>query len=490
MRNDRKLQGILLGGLIVQILYCITAVGFYHPDQHFQIIEFSSYQLAEASGATSVWELAAQIRPTLQVYLFSAFVKTCRLIHIYDPYVQLTLLRLVFGLLAWGIFNRIAFHYFRNHKSILYLVLLLINLSCILPYTRTLYSSEIAAAVVFFSAVVLYDAKKNNTGYGYILLTGLLFSLAFYLRFQMAFGIAGFGIWMLLIERKYNKLIPLAAGFIGGIAINILLDYQFYHQFVFTPYRYYDVNIMQGKAADFGTSSATRYFFMLIAVIGCPPLSIFLFYYACRGIIRQYYQALVWVTLFFIVGHCFVGHKEERFLFPVLNVLPVITGWGLAAFVQYYRTAKNGIHHFLKVIIDFSIAVNMLVLILGIFNTYSQTVEFTRRLTNKFKDTTVTVYCPARIPFETESGLPLTFYRRHYPNMNLIKFYNRDSIRYVGKGFVATTFNEIKGQLPLYDSLGYKPVMYSSTLLWKINLFLQSKKMNTINDIWVLYKKE
>ncbi len=158
---DAKCKWILFAGFIVQILYCITAVGFYHPDQHFQIIEFSSYQLGEHNSATSVWELAAQIRPTLQVYLFSAFVKGCRLVHIDNPYMQLTVLRLIFGLLVWGVFNRVAIHYFRDNKKVLWLVLLLVNLSWTFPYTRTLYSSEIASAIVFFGAVVWYDAKKT-----------------------------------------------------------------------------------------------------------------------------------------------------------------------------------------------------------------------------------------------------------------------------------------------------------------------------------------
>jgi hypothetical protein len=32
-------------------------------------------------------------------------------------------------------------------------------------------------------------------------------------------------------------------------------------------------------------------------------------------------------------------------------------------------------------------------------------------------------------------------------------------------------------------------LMYSSKTLWDINRFLLSKKISTINDIWVLYRK-
>ncbi len=322
------------------------------------------------------------------------------------------------------------------------------------------------------------------------MLTGLLLSIAFYLRFQMAFGIAGFGVWMLLFKRKYKKLLPLAAGFAAGITINLLLDYQFYHQFVFTPYRYYDANIIQGKAADFGTSSFVRYIIMLVLVIGIPPLSIFLFYYSVKGCVKQYQQPLVWATVFFIIGHCLVGHKEERFLFPVLNILPVIAGWGLPFFIKYYQIAKRGIRIFLRIIIGFSMVLNLLVLILLIINPYSQTVEFSRKLTKELVDKTATVYCLSRTPFETESGLPLTFYRRSNVSINLIKIDSNDSVRYLKNAFVATTYNQVKDNFPMLDSLGFKPVFYSSALLWQINRFLQSKKINTINDIWVLYKKE
>src|SRR5580704_7781483 len=93
--KDTRLRLILLAGFIIQVVVCITAIGIYHPDQYFQIIEFSSYQLNRASAAGHVWEFAAQLRPTLQVYLFSGYYKLCSGLGIHDPYVQLELLRLL-----------------------------------------------------------------------------------------------------------------------------------------------------------------------------------------------------------------------------------------------------------------------------------------------------------------------------------------------------------------------------------------------------------
>ena len=484
---DPRIRWLLAVSLLTQLLFCITQVGFLHPDQHFQLIEFSSWQLGNPSGATSVWELTSQIRPTLQVYLFSAFVEVCQFLHVDDAYMQLLILRILFGLVGFALFNFIAFHYFKDERRQLFLVLLLLNFSWTLPYIRTLFSSEMASSIVFFGAILLYELKKERTLY--LIVIGFLFSLSFYFRFQMAFALVGFGIWMLLIEKSYARLVPMGVGFAIGVGLNVVLDYYFYHQLVFTPYSYYRVNITEGKAAEFGTSSFLFYVVMLTLVVGTPPLSVFLFYYSLKATLKQYRQPLVFAVVFFIVGHSFVGHKEERFLFPVLNVMPIIVGWGLPAFIQYYQTHIN-VQGFLKGILYISLSLTVITLLFFVLNPYSQSLEFSRKLTNEFKGSTPTIYCLNRTPFETENHLPLTFYRRSALNLNLVRINNADSVRQLKNGWFATTYNDAKDKLPLIDSLGFKPQLYSSTAFWKINQFLQSKNVNTINEIWVLYKKE
>src|SRR5579859_377175 len=162
VRNDSRLRLLLLASLLVQVGICLTAVGIYHPDQYFQIIEFSSYQLHRPSAAGHVWEFAAHLRPTIQVYLFSAYYSVCTLLGIHDPYGQLTLLRLLFGLALFVLFNVICLYYFRDDRRVLFLVLLILNFSWILPYTRTLYSSEMLSSFLFFGALFLYDVARGG----------------------------------------------------------------------------------------------------------------------------------------------------------------------------------------------------------------------------------------------------------------------------------------------------------------------------------------
>ncbi|MBL7738263.1 MAG: hypothetical protein JNK14_03530 [Chitinophagaceae bacterium] len=492
--NDRKLRYILLAGLIVQIIVAFTATGSYHPDQHFQVIEFSSYQTGEPNGAAAVWEFHNPIRPTVQIYLFSAWHKVMGFLGITDPYSELTILRIVLGLFMFVLFNAIALYYFRNGKrNTLYLVLLILNFSWFLPYTKVLFSSEIMSALFFFGALLWYDRKKNNNpGFAFLLLIGFLFSLSFYLRFQAGFFLAGFGIWLVWFGKKASHIWPLATGFIIGALLNTWLDYAFYHRLVITPYEYYYSNIVNKRAASFGTSSFLRYIGLFIAVMSVPPLSIFLLYYAIKGFFKNYKHILFLTTMVFIIGHCLVGHKEERFMFPVLFVLPVWIGWGLPAFESYYSSCKKGIRYFINGVLILSIALNFTLLALLIFNPYAQSIHFTEQLHQRFEngDSPVTIYYLKRSPFETPGKSPYTFYERRFKKTTMIRVNDLDSVKLLQDNthYIVTTYDEINGRR-IVDSLGYKPILYSSKLLWKINGFLHAKKMHPINDIWVLYKK-
>ena len=494
VQKDRKVQLILAGGLVIQLITCFTAIGFYHPDQHFSIIEFSSWQLGKESGVSYVWEFDHHVRPSLQVHLFSAYYTICTFFGIQDPYAQLTILRVILGLAMLTVFNLLSLYYFKNEKpKVLYSVLLIMNFSWMLPYTRTLFNSEIASSLFLFGTFFLYEIKKDKSpGWLFLMLIGFLFGLSFYFRFQMGFAIAGFGLWMLFVEKKYSRILPIAAGFTIAVLLNTYLDYRLYGEWSLTPYEYFYSNINEGRAAQFGTSSFVRYIGLLIAVITAPPLSLILFYYGCKAIVKKYRQPVCIAVLLFIVSHCLVAHKEERFLFPVFNALPLVVGFGLPYLFDYYERCRKWIAVLFKTALIITIVLNTAVLILFAIIPYSQSVYFTSQLKNEFNGQPVTIYYLFRSPYTTPGGSPLVFYKKEARNLELKKVTYMDSVRSLNGHdiFLAVTYNDLKQGRSMLDSLGYKPVRYSSKFLWNINEFLASKKLNTINDIWVLYKKE
>ena len=494
IRNDRNLQFILFFAFAIQIIFCITATGFYHTDQHFQVVEFSSQQLGDPSGFPFVWEYDHPVRSTIQVYLFSGYHLLLKNIGISDPYLELTILRIFFGVAMFILFNVMALYYFKDDKKIIpYSVLILLNFSWFLPYVKTLFSSEMFSSLLFFGAIFWYDVKKDKKLSGFFLLAiGFLLALAFYVRFQTGFFIAGFGLWMLLKRQNIANYLFMAIGFVAASILNTWLDYAYYQQLIITPYEYFYTNIIDKRAASFGSSSFLRYIGLLIAVVGVIPLSIILFFYSTKSFLKKYTHVIFFATIFFIIGHSMVGHKEERFMFPVLCVMPIFIGWGLPGLIKFYTSAKKNFRHLLKGIIAISIILNFLLLFLLMFNPYCQTAHFTSKLKNHFKknDSITNLYFLNRTAFETESKVPLMFYKRSFDNLNVIRI-NGEELKSFKENddYLAATFDQAVKEKNTIDSLGFEPVFYSSDFLWGVNNFLSSRKIQVINEIWVLYKK-
>jgi hypothetical protein len=298
---------------------------------------------------------------------------------------------------------------------------------------------------------------------------------------------------MLFFERKYYKLLPMIAGFIIGTALNIELDHGFYHQWVFTPYNYYKVNILEGTAAKFGTSPFIVYIGELMGITFAPPISILLLYFGFRAaILKKLSNPLSLAVLFFIIGHCIVAHKEDRFLFPILSVLPIFIGWGLPDAIRWYQTRREGFRKWIKGITVFSITINLVVLVLLFFTPYCQALHFAWQLRRHFKNEAVTIYTVPRTPLETDGHLPFVYYQDGTRNLTWKILKTADSMRYFGDKatYFATSYNDIKNNKLLPDSLGYERQFCSSQILWGVNTMLQSMGINTINDVWVLYKKK
>jgi phosphatidylinositol glycan class B len=242
-----------------------------------------------------------------------------------------------------------------------------------------------------------------------------------------------------------------------------------------------------------GTASPLLYLGVLAAVIVTPPLSLILLYKGFKSALLHHLRhPFTGAVVFFILGHCLVAHKEERFLFPVLNILPLLIGWGLPGLIDWWWRQKPGMRRVFNSLLGFSVGLNLFLLSVLLFTPYSQPLYFTSLLKDNFDGRPVTIWSVSRTPFETEHRLPFVFYRQSVPNLHFQRLGPDDSVRLVPANaeYVAGTFDQLKGKLGFLDSLGYRRVFCSSRLLWGINEFLDSKGINTINDIWVLYRKQ
>lgn len=317
----RKLS---FAGLLVLAITAIFSTGYNNFDEHFQILEFSNYKMGYSPASQLAWEYHQQLRPAAQPFIAYCVSKTLESAGIYNPFTVALLLRLLTAMLTWVVIGRVIkclLPQFRtdNGKKIFVWCSYFL---WFVPYIGVRFGAENVSGALFFLALTYLPGISLSKPHSLrLFLAGILLGFSLFLRLQMGFAFIGLAIWMLFIQKyKWQHYILLIAGGIAAIGICIVIDYWFYGNWYFTPYNYFNVNLLQNKASEFGVDPFWKYigYFIETAV---PPLSIALLLLFIKGIIKKPLHPFSWVVITFVLGHSLIGHKEMRFLFPMVYAL-------------------------------------------------------------------------------------------------------------------------------------------------------------------------
>lgn len=308
------------------VIYLITAffsLGHLHPDEYYQILEFAAYKLQLNSPHGLTWEFYDQIRPAFQAWIVVYLYKLIALVNQPNPFFVAFLTRALSGalsLVAIILFIDTFKHELKTPTKQKWFILLSI-FSWIAIFNGIRYSSENVSAKLFLIGMCLLfwpKFRRNMLGY---LLIGILLGMSFITRYQVGFMIVGLMAWLLFIGRtKFSSLLIITLGIFVAIAAGLTIDHWFYGNWVFTPWRYFDANILQGKAASFSIDP----WYMYLSIAGMVPYGPLYILASIYFIAFRRTHVISWVMLPFIVGHLLVGHKELRFLTPLLSFMPFV----------------------------------------------------------------------------------------------------------------------------------------------------------------------
>ena len=292
------------------------SVGWHHPDEHFQIIEAAQYKLGKIDYSSLPWEFHEKIRPSLQPAITFWFLKLFNGIGFSNPFHQMFLFRLLVGIMNWFLVIRLSVTLlpsFKNDQMKKWFLLSSLFLFFI-PYINVRYTSESLSTIFIFLSIILLQ-KQNYKDSDFFLL-GVFFMTSFYFRFQMAFAVIGIILWLLFVKRiKINSFFLMLLGVIIMGMVCLKVDEWFYGEWLFTPWRYFKINILQHKADEFGIEPWWYYFseffrtchvFAFILILG------FIFFIKSKK-----KSMFFWLIITFLLGHFMVGHKELRFIFPM-----------------------------------------------------------------------------------------------------------------------------------------------------------------------------
>jgi phosphatidylinositol glycan class B len=318
-------------------LYALTAwfsAGYHHPDEHFQLLEFARYMLGRCPAAALPWEFGAKIRPGLQPLLAAQAMRLSETCQLHDPFAQAFLLRLLSAVLSigclWGWARYLQDRY--PGQALGQRLLWLGGLLWFAPYLGVRFSSENWSALSFAAGLLCLLQGLDRQRLVLLFTAGLLLALSFFFRFQMAFALLGLGGWLLWQGAlRLRGWLALCAGALPALALGLWADQRLYGSWEPVALHYFWSNIVENKAAHWGTSPWWYYLPTFLLQAG-PPLSLLLLL-ALGFALRAYHRSspLPWVLLLFLLGHSLVGHKEFRFLFPMLLPMLVLVaqGWPL-----------------------------------------------------------------------------------------------------------------------------------------------------------------
>ncbi|MDB5735918.1 MAG: Mannosyltransferase [Alphaproteobacteria bacterium] len=290
---------------------------FYFPDEHYQVLEFMSHKLGITPAAALPWEFTARIRPWTQPLIYYAIARPLLGLGVSDLFTILWILRLLTGLFSLATLAAFA-------RALLPTLpgdvekrafLRYLPLFGFLPYLFVRTSSETFSAAFFALGLALAMGPQTAAR---LALAGLLCGLAFECRYQTALMTLGLFAWLAIVARvRIAALGAFIAGGVAALALGALADRWGYGVWVFPPFDYFNVNILQGVAArTFGREPFFAYFYLLPAT-GFFAITLVVMAGMIAMWLRNPRHPVSWASLPFVALHVAVAHKEARFLFPL-----------------------------------------------------------------------------------------------------------------------------------------------------------------------------
>jgi GPI mannosyltransferase 3 len=312
----------------------------FHPDEHFQILEFASYKLGTTPVEFLPWEYRFGMRPWLLPSIAFAVRWILR-----DPFTAALALRLLAAALhlatlkqVWQLRARLQIE--QMPRAAVFVLLMSFG-----PYLGSRFSSE-GMSASFSCLGLLYLAAAPDRRK--LFLAGLFFAAAFETRFQSALMIgAGWMHWLLSnawnaehthgtsrIMKRLRMSLPSVLGTIVGLGLLACLNAWGYGRWTFPAWAYVRENVVHGVAAKFSTEPWYAYAFLPLSNV-CAPAATLTLLGTLAFWLRHPKHLLTWLTMPSFLLFSMLGHKEERFLFPL--ILPA----SIAAAVAWMEIGRS-----------------------------------------------------------------------------------------------------------------------------------------------------
>jgi GPI mannosyltransferase 3 len=376
--------------IILSFLTCFFSLGHFHPDEHFQVLEyvnaFTNPHLRE--GLT--WEYTQRMRPWFLPIVYHFFSLPLKVVGVKSPFV----LAFLFRFISFFISQFAIFYLFKNinlsfdNKKAKQYAYWGLGLTWFIPYFLVRTSSDTLSAFISIFGIALISLRcldKSNQPLKLreVFLWCFMASVAFLIRYQslILFG----GAWLyLMIYSDFRKWKVILIPFIVLLFISseLIFNYLGYGEFLSSTWNHIYQNIFLGKAKTWGTDPWWSYIVFALKK-GAPPLSLALLISTFLYWWKKKKNIWTFSTIPFLVAHLFVSHKELRFLMPIIILSPFFL---FSVFdLEFKRIDAFLKNKAFKIFVSLTVVVNFILLFKVIFSPAYSPVSFYQFLAENLK---------------------------------------------------------------------------------------------------------
>ncbi len=314
---------LLLAVVVIHVYFISHDHGIYWPDEIYQSLE-PAHALVYGRGMLP-WEYIYGARPLPLVLATSFLLKAAKLLGIDDPLVYVPFVKTGFLLLHLAGLKFI--YHLLTHMGVGRVLSALGAATWGLSGLSLYFSTRLLGANL---ALFLFLAGLNlSLVYRRGLWGGLAIGLALGTRPQMALLLPGF-----FALREFRS--QLKAGLLG-VALSFLMlglvDFFFFGQPFHTVKNYIEFNLVQAGSGQYGSSGFFYYLLGLWRSFRWP----FLAFCLLSALYPKNLYPLALTFVVYMLGHSIVGHKELRFLLPLLPFV----GMGIALGAFHLRVRES-----------------------------------------------------------------------------------------------------------------------------------------------------
>lgn len=396
IRTTRIGAALLMAAVLAHLFASVFSTGFYHPDEHFHILEFLGARLSWSHEADLPWEWPLQLRPALLVAWAGLIAQGLKLVNVLDPFLIAWLLRLsaaMLGLAASVSLYRCVERDFPDSR----LIWLWTCLLWVLPIVHARFIVDNLASSLFVLGVVRLLMTDR------VVLSGLLMATALVLRPHMLPMVAGFlGWWLVQDLTRWRKIVPIGLSGLVVLTAEVSAGKWLYGEWTFSAWNYLQA-LLNGRMDDFGSVPWWGYFQIMMDDVLVPFGALFIAAVVVF-VIRYPKHWVTWSVLPFLLLHVFISMKHLRFLFPVVTFLPVL----LVSLVHARMVLANRV----------LIGVSALALLFVVFMPMDRSPGLFRFVNERFPQG-VTLHALGWNPYE-RVGLPMNFYNKVAVNVRIV----------------------------------------------------------------------